>query len=104
MQIFKFSLFLASMIFLGSVSGAGSRTVCEGFVPPNDLKIPVGTVISGIRNNGGLTEAQYNSILDRIQAIYGPIVQQKGKTLVINRLWSDATVNASAQQQGNSWI
>lgn len=105
MQILKFSLFIASVIAIGSVSGAQSKSVCEGFIPPNDMKIPVGDKsVKGVRNNGGLTEAQFNSIMDRIQVMYGDMLKQKGKTLVINRLWNDATVNASAQQQGNNYI
>jgi hypothetical protein len=31
-------------------------------------------------------------------------VKQRGGTLVINRLWTDDTVNSSAQQQGGQWI
>lgn len=81
------------------------QRLCEGFLPPNDMKIPVGdTSHPGIRGGGGLTEARYNEIMDRIERIYGPIVQQKGATLKVNRLWKDDTVNASAEQRGNQWI
>ncbi|MCX5794519.1 MAG: hypothetical protein NTY77_03370 [Elusimicrobia bacterium] len=63
------------------------------------MKIPV-----GIRSVGGISQAQYNQVMDRLQAIYGPIVQAKGGVLQINRLWEDATVNSSAQRQGNKYI
>ena len=69
------------------------------------MRIPVGDHSHrGIRNNGGLTEDQYNSIMDRIQSLFGDVVKQRGGTLVINRLWTDDTVNSSAEQQGNQWI
>ena len=42
--------------------------------------------------------------MDRVQSIYGPIVAAHGGRLVINRLWEDATVNASAEQVGGDWI
>lgn len=77
----------------------------ESFLPPNDMKIPVGDKSHvGIRGGQGVTEAEYNKIMDHIEALYGSVVQQKGGTLVVNRLWSDSTVNSSAEQQGNQWI
>ena len=71
----------------------------ESFLPPNNLKHGIGTL-----DSGGLTQAQYNAVLDRIQAIYGPIVASHGAHLVINRLWNDNTVNSSAEEHGNEWI
>ena len=71
----------------------------EGFVPPNDLKIPVGSSLAR-----GIQESQFNTVLDVVQDIYGPEIAARGKELVINRLWTDATVNASAQQSGNRYI
>ena len=74
-------------------------TLCKGFLPENNLYIPV-----GIYSVGGITEKQFNEVMDRIQRIYGPDVQRDGDTLKINRLWSDGTVNASAQRSGNTQI
>jgi hypothetical protein len=108
MRQFRFLKFLAPAVLVavaavGAVSS--TKTLCEGFVPPNSMKIPVGDRTHfGIRNNGGLTEQQYTAIMDRIQAMYASVVQQKGGTLVINRLWSDSTVNSSAEQKGSNWI
>ncbi len=107
MSKIKFVLFIAAVASVTLMTGAaqGTKHLCEGFVPENDMKIPVGDKSHpGIRGGGGITEAQYHKIMDRIQEMYGNWLAQQGKTLVINRLWSDATVNASAQQQGNQWI
>ncbi len=73
-------------------------TLCEGFLPPNNLSIPVGDVRAR-----GIDEAMFNSVLDRVQAAYTPIIAAKGGRLSVNRKWTDPTVNASAQQMGNVW-
>lgn len=82
----------------GAYSFVAPRTLCEGFLPENDLKIPVGDV-----NAQGIDKAVYDKVLDRIEAIYGPIVAAKGAKLSVNRKWEDATVNASAQQMWGTW-
>jgi len=98
-------VFLSLVLAFATTGISSSQKVCAGFLPENDMKIPVGDHSHiGMRGNGGVTEGQYNAIMDRIQSLYGPVVQQKGGTLVINRLWSDSTVNSSAEEQGNQWI
>ncbi|MEN0059317.1 MAG: hypothetical protein AAGB31_10830, partial [Bdellovibrio sp.] len=36
-----------------------SETLCAGFVPENNMKIPV-----GLFSTGGITEEQFNAVLD----------------------------------------
>ncbi|MFX3675861.1 MAG: hypothetical protein ACN6I6_02400, partial [bacterium] len=43
------------------------------------------------------------SVLDRIEAIFTPDFAARGKKLDVVRKWSDGTVNAYAQQSGNTW-
>ncbi len=86
---------------------ATTHELCDGFVPENNMKIPVGWNTPFGRNlsaNGGLTEEQFNAVLDRVEALYAPVIAQLGGKLVINRLWNDPTVNASAEQTGGDWI
>lgn len=71
----------------------------ESFLPPNDLSIPIGSLEAA-----GVTEPQYNEVMDQIQAVYGPIIAARRGKLVINRLWDDATVNASAERNGREYI
>jgi hypothetical protein len=78
-----------------------AQELCEGFAPPNDLKISVQFFNAAA---GGITEEDFNFVLDRIEKLYASEVQSHGAKLVINRLWSDATVNASAEQSGGKWI
>ncbi len=80
-----------------------THELCTGFVPKNDMKIPVGFK-SLAPGAAGLTEEQFNAVLDRTDRLFTPVFAKKGATLKINRLWKDATVNASAQQQGSTWI
>ena len=71
----------------------------ESFLPPNNLSIPIGS-----QDDKGITKPQFEAVMDQIQAIYGPVVAARGGKLVINRLWSDNTVNASAQRNGNNYV
>ncbi len=93
--------FLSALLLTLSLSGsvlACSEDGRSGFRPENDLKIPV-----GVKTVGGITEAQFNAVIDKLETIYAPIVSNMGGTLRINRKWEDATVNANATRAG-SWV
>jgi len=75
------------------------KTLCSGFVPENSMYIP-----EGIFTAGGITEQQFNDVLDRMEKIYKADVERMGDKLKINRLWKDGTVNASAQRSGNTQV
>lgn len=94
---FVFALAWISGIGLGAIFSP-SQTLCSGFVEENDMNIPVGVTA------GGLTQAEFNQVLDSIQAVYAPIVAAKGGTLQFRRLWDNGTVNASAIRYGNTWV
>ncbi len=103
---------LAAMIFVAAAAfGAKSmmpKELCEGFLPPNSMKIPVGSLVRSnffeAKAAGGITEQQFNAVMDRIQKLYGPVVTQAGGNLTINRKWTDPTVNASAEEINGQWI
>ena len=71
----------------------------DSFLPPNNLKIPIGAF-----GDKSISKEDYDAVMDRVQAIYEPIVAARGGHLVINRLWDDETVNASAEQNGQDWV
>ena len=50
-----------------------------------------------------ITEEEFNSILDRIEEMYNPIIAEFGATLDVKRNWTDGTVNAYARQLGSTW-
>ncbi|WP_253715967.1 hypothetical protein [Bdellovibrio bacteriovorus] len=76
-----------------------SKTLCAGFVPENSMNIPAGTW-----TGGGITEQQFNDVLDRLERLYSADVQKLGDNLQIKRLWNDGTVNASAQRMGRTQV
>lgn len=90
---------LAAFAFSLTTFTAPTHTLCEGFVEENDLSIPV-----SVFQAGGINEAQFNEVLDTLTTHFGPVIQARGGTLVINRKWTDTTVNASAQRNGNSYV
>ena len=70
----------------------------SGIVEKNDLWIS-----TDVKSTTGMTEEVFNEVLDRVGAIYEPILKGMGKKLQIIRKWEDGTVNAFAQQSGNTW-
>ena len=80
-------------------TAASADVRSTSFLPPNNLRHKIGAL-----DAGGLTRAQYDAVMDRLQALYGPIVAAKGGNLVIKRLWDDDTVNSSAERQGNDYV
>lgn len=78
----------------------------EGFLPRNNLYIPARREIldeNGAPVGGGITEAEFNGVIDAVERVYAPIVAQMGGVLKIARNWTDGTVNAYANRQGNEW-
>lgn len=76
--------------------------LCEGFLPENDMKIPVGMrTFSG--DLQGISEAEFNAVIDQAYKFYTAEVKAKGGSLVINRKWTDETVNAQASQWFGTW-
>lgn len=72
----------------------------EGFMPENDMSIPVGS-----KNANSMTEERFNEIIDKVEAVYAPIIKKERRArLKVNRKWTDDTVNASAQQFWKLWI
>ncbi|MCX5786917.1 MAG: hypothetical protein NTX64_00175 [Elusimicrobia bacterium] len=90
---------VTALALLASASvRTSNRVLCGGFLPKNNLRIPVGDISAA-----GISEAMFNDVLDKIQKVYGPIIASKGGKLIINRKWTDSTVNASAYQSGRNW-
>ncbi len=91
------SLSLATSALACSIDGSRAN---GGFVPENNLKIPANR--KGI--NTGITEAQFNAVIDKVEGIYAPIVSSDfGAKLNVERNWTDGTVNAYASQSGKNY-
>jgi hypothetical protein len=97
----KNKLLFSVFTFALSASSIRTNDLCSGFAPHNDRYIPVS------RNDEvttGISESDFNSVLDKVESLYTSIIQEKGGTFEINRLWTNGTVNASAEQIGETWV
>ena len=85
---------LALSLSLASMTGVACDIHGQsGFMPENNLLIPV-----GLKSLGGITEVQFNRVMDKMLALYSGVVAKTGRTFVIERRWTDPTVNAFADQ------
>jgi hypothetical protein len=89
---------LALSMSLSTVSMACDSQGHSGFLPENNLSIPVGDKMAG-----DMTEAKFLEIVGRVSAVYAPVIAEMGGTLKMNNDWKSTTVNASAQQYGKTW-
>lgn len=97
MKSFKQGLLIATAL-LSLPALACTPDGNQGFLPENNLKISVHA-----KRVGGISEQQFNDVIDKIETLYSPIVSQLGGNLLVERNWSDPTVNAYAQQMGKTW-
>ena len=70
----------------------------SGFLPANNLSIPVGDKMAG-----DMTQERFLEIVGKVEAVYAPVIKEMGATLKMNNDWKSTTVNASAQQSGKTW-
>ncbi len=86
---------------------AHEQTLCQGFAPENDVQIGIEMTPESENTptqKGGITQKQFNEVIDLALEVYGPIVNEKGGNLTFSRQWSNSTVNASASRSGNDYI
>jgi hypothetical protein len=69
----------------------------KGFLPENGLRIPISEKTSG------LTEAQYHSVIDKVEKVYSPIVKSYGALLKIDRKWESDVVNAGTYRDEGAY-
>jgi hypothetical protein len=83
----------ASLLIVGTAQAKNAS-----MFPKNNRYIGVGLTDQGI------SEADFNKVLDKVVAIYDPIVQAHGFKLQFNRLWDDGTVNSDTDTEGDQWV
>lgn len=94
-------LLFSTLAFALSASSLNTTRLCSGFAPKNDRYIPIN------RNSDeatGISESDFNLVLDKVENLYASLVQEKGGVFEINRMWTNGTVNASAEQIGEKWV
>jgi hypothetical protein len=92
------NLFLTLMLTFSIGAIACSEDGKTGFVEDNDLYIPADSL-----QMGGLTQEQFNGVIEKIEAIYIPFASSLGGKLAVARKWDDGTVNANASRSGSTW-
>lgn len=70
-----------------------------GILPENNLNIP-----HYLKSLGGISEAEFNNVIDKVETLYSPVITRMGGKLKINRGWTDGTVNANATRSGSTWL
>lgn len=70
----------------------------KGFLPQNNLYIP-----DDQRAIQGISQTDFDEVLDKIADVYTSEVARFGGTLRINRKWTDGTVNAMAYREGKTY-
>lgn len=89
----------AGLITLSSFKAAAcTQDGKRGLLPENNMRISMFS-----KNVNGMTEAKFNELIDRVEKVYAPIVDAKGKKLTVVKNWADDTVNAYANQSGSDW-
>ena len=100
----KFTARFFAMVLALSVATNGyacSEDGSTGIVPENNWKIPVSFQKNGLKT--GITEEQFNAVIDKVETLYAPIISSAGARLNVTRSWSDGTVNAYASRSGTTW-
>ncbi len=92
------SLIAVATLSVFLFNGSQVNKLCSGILPENDMYIAV-----GVKTGGGVTEADFHKVLDRVEAVYAPEFIKQGAVLIVERNWEDGTVNAFASQSGNEW-
>jgi hypothetical protein len=67
-------------------------------------EIPIFDNLRNEEERTGLTEEEFNIVLDEVKEIFTPVFEEIDKNFVVNYLWTNNQVNATAQQQGSNWI
>lgn len=91
-------------LFVGLISGhshAAKTELCHGFLPENDLYIPEPVLASAVAT--GIPRSQFMDVLNRIAIEFRSEVAAKGGRLSVRHRWSDGTVNAFAERDGDVW-
>lgn len=88
---------MLAVTLLGILLNTAVANDCN-FFPEHNIHILVSD------KNEGLSEKQFNLVIDKVEAVYRPLIEELGFVLTVNRLWYDSRVNAGATKKGSEWI
>ncbi len=94
--LWKTGLFITCMI-AGVWTVSHDHKLCRGYLPENDLRIPIRNFKTKSALNPGLSKKTTDKVIEIALEVYGPVIEKKfGKTLKIVNNWKDERVNAFA--------
>ena len=95
--------YAVSLVLGGLLSTASAQagTHRETFMPENDL---YKHDCIDCESAGGISQEQYLAVIAKAKQVFTPIISGQGGSLKIVDHWTDSTVNASATQDGSSWV
>jgi len=70
----------------------------QGIVPENNLWIS-----TTAKSKNSMDEKTFNTVIDKVEAVYDSVVTAEGGNLNVERNWNDGTVNAYASRTGDTW-
>lgn len=68
-------------------------------LPANNLHL-----LDNPNRPANISEQRFNQIIDEVISLWTPVASAKGIKLIVDKKWSDPTVNASASQSGKTWL
>jgi hypothetical protein len=74
-------------------------TAHADFLPPNDLHL-----LDSPQLTANITEEEFESLIEEVTTIYQPLAALHDAKIQAAKLWSNSTVNASANQMGKNWV
>jgi hypothetical protein len=96
---FMFKKAIAMTAMLATVTGyTCTSDGVEGIVEDNNLWIS-----ASHKSANTMTKERFNAVIDKVEAVYAPIVESMNGRLSVIRKWDDGTVNAYAQRSGKTW-
>lgn len=94
----RIALIITASAFIANTGYTCTTDGSEGIVPENDMNIPFDA-----KSLYTIDEAEFNAVIDKVTAIYEPVITQAGAELNVERNWDDGTVNAYASRSGGTW-
>jgi hypothetical protein len=71
--------------------------LAESFLPENNLHLQFD------KATGGISEAQFNAAIDKVEKVFGPGIKAQKKYLIVSRYYDSETVNAYATRIDPYW-
>lgn len=87
---------LAPALLLASFAAGSARA---SILPPNDLHLQ-----DSPQFTANISQEEFESLVDEVTEIYQPYAALHGARIQAAKLWSNSTVNASANQMGSTWM